>query len=282
LRVEVGSGIRLYVDILVPTLSPDGRLLRERPTLVLLHGAGMDHSWFRPGFEELSDLAQLVCVDQRGHGRSDRCPPAEYTFANYADDVRRVCDGLGIDHPMVLGSSFGGQVAMAYAARHPDHPAGLILSSTAPRRDLESTFRAYSRLGGEEVEQAARRYFAEPDDPDARKDYGERCLPLSLRFTWSEDQLARVVAPDPEAYAGIDGDYDLRPELAKVRCPVLVIAGEEDPLTPAELAAEIVAALPEGLGTLERVPQAGHGVCRDAQEVFFRLVREFIGRLAAA
>lgn len=46
------------------------------------------------------------------------------------------CDALGIGHPAVLGWSFGGMVAMAYAARHPDHPAKLILQSTMARLDI--------------------------------------------------------------------------------------------------------------------------------------------------
>jgi len=70
-------------------------------------------------------------------------------------------------------------------------------------------------------------------------------------------------------------DMDLRPGLAQVQCPVLVMAGEQDPVTPPEDAAEIVAALPAQWVQFERFAGVGHGAWRDDPEAAERVLRRF-------
>ena len=137
MRVQVGD-VRLYFDVEGPGLVVDGPAMRERPTLLLLHGGpGFDHSGFKPAYGQLAEAAQVVYLDHRGNGRSDRVDPSTWKLDVWADDVRRFCDTVGIERPVVLGWSFGGMVAMAYAARHPDHPAKLVLQSTMARLDVD-------------------------------------------------------------------------------------------------------------------------------------------------
>jgi pimeloyl-ACP methyl ester carboxylesterase len=131
--IAIAPGVRLFVDVEGPQYVPDGPRLREKPTLVLLHGGpGYDHSGFKPLFSRLADVAQVVYYDHRGHGRSDRRPAEEWTLDTFADDVVRLSDALGIVKPIVLGQSFGGFVAQRYLARHPAHAAKVVLSSTSP------------------------------------------------------------------------------------------------------------------------------------------------------
>ncbi len=125
------NGVRLFFDVEGTRLVPDGHLMREKPTLLLLHGGpGADHSIYRPAYSALSDIAQIVYLDHRGNGRSEDGPRERWTLAQWGDDVRAFCDALGIVDPIVLGASFGGMVAMSYATRHPDHPSKLVLIST--------------------------------------------------------------------------------------------------------------------------------------------------------
>ena len=128
------NGLRLFFDVEGAKLVPDGPQMRERPSVVLLHGGpGADHSHYRPQFSALAEVAQLVYYDHRGNGRSEAGPQAQWTLAQWGDDVRAFCDALGIVRPIVLGASFGGMVALSYATRHPAHAARLILLSTAAR-----------------------------------------------------------------------------------------------------------------------------------------------------
>ena len=72
MRVEVEPGVRLFVDIDGAGLVPDGPVMRDKPTLILLHGGpGFDHSSFKPLFGQLTDIAQVVYLDHRGNGRHD-------------------------------------------------------------------------------------------------------------------------------------------------------------------------------------------------------------------
>jgi proline iminopeptidase len=147
--IRIAPDTRLFVDIEGPALVPDGAVMRERPTLLLLHGGpGYDHSGFKPAFSRLADIAQIVYYDHRGHGRSDRRPREEWTLDTFADDVVRLCDALGIVRPIVLGQSFGGFVAQRYIERHPAHASKVILSSTSPHLGLERKLAMFERLGG--------------------------------------------------------------------------------------------------------------------------------------
>jgi pimeloyl-ACP methyl ester carboxylesterase len=163
MRVLV-NGARLYFDVEGAGLVPDGAAMRAKPTLILLHGGpGFDHTIYKPAFAALADVAQVVYLDHRGNGRSDPDAQENWNLAQWADDVRAFCDALEIAQPIVYGSSFGGMVALAYATRHPDHPAKLILVSTEAKgySHLDRRVTLFERLGGREVGALARRRFLE-------------------------------------------------------------------------------------------------------------------------
>jgi proline iminopeptidase len=76
--------------------------------------------------------------------------------------------------------------------------------------------------------------------------------------------------------SGEQRTMNLLPGLASVQCPVLVLAGTEDPVTPLEDAREIAAAIPSPWGRLVTIPDAGHGTWRDQPEVAMRVLRAFV------
>ena len=125
------NGVRLFFDVEGAKLVPDGPVMREKPVLLMLHGGpGADHSIYRPAYSALADIAQIVYLDHRGNGRSEDGPREGWNLAQWGDDVSAFCDALGIVDPIVLGASFGGMVALAYATHHPAHPSKLVLIST--------------------------------------------------------------------------------------------------------------------------------------------------------
>ena len=106
MRIKV-NGVHLYFDVEGSGLIPDGPVMRERPTLVLLHGGpGADHATYKPFMSQFADRAQLLYFDHRGNGRSDAGDPEEWTLAQWAADTAALLDALGIQKPMVLGASF--------------------------------------------------------------------------------------------------------------------------------------------------------------------------------
>jgi pimeloyl-ACP methyl ester carboxylesterase len=280
------NGVRLFFDVEGAKLVPDGPAMREKPTLLLLHGGpGFDHSTFKPIYSALTDVAQVVYLDHRGNGRSDPGPQDKWTLAQWGDDVRAFCDALGIVKPIVLGVSFGGMVAMAYATRHPDHPSKLVLVSTEAKGGsyLEQRVAMFEKLGGPEVGALARRRFLESQgtDPALLAAWIKLAFPHYVRKPRDPDAGSRtVVRPDVLQWfnklGGESRRFDMLADLGRIKCPTLVLGGEDDPMTPIESQADIAAALPKHLVRFERFANAGHGVVPDSRERGLALIREFV------
>ena len=280
------DGVKLFFDVEGSRLIPDGAVMRESPVLICLHGGpGLDHSSFRPTLSALSQVAQVIYLDQRGHGRSDRGTREGWCLARWADDVYQFCEVLGIERPIILGSSFGGYVAMKYAIRYPHHPAKLILISTALRGTGNPVRRArvlemFRRRGGEHASEIVRRAFDERS-PESLAAYRKICGPLYTRRPPDADETKRTI-PNPEIIpyferpGGEGVVFDLSKELSAVRCPTLIMGGQDDPITPISEQQEIVDALPKGLAMLRTFPESGHGVLRDAPEPLLRTILEFL------
>jgi proline iminopeptidase len=278
--IPIEPGVRLFVDVEGCGLVPDGPRMREKPTLIVLHGGpGFDHTSFKPLFSRLADVAQIVYLDHRGHGRSSPWPADAITLDLLADDVVRLCSALGIERPVVLGQSFGGFVAQRYLARHPLHAARVVLSSTSHHFGLERKLAKFEQLGGIEARQIADAFWRQPC-AQTWAPYDTVCKPLyntrppadpqaGERATMNADILLSWSAREMPA-------MDLRPGLAAVQCPVLVLAGEEDPVTPVQDAVEIAEAIPQRWSRLVRIANAGHGTWRDQPDQAMQVLREFV------
>ena len=273
------NGARLFFDTVGPQLAIDGARMAERPALVVLHGGpGFDHSLMRPYFDRFADTHQVVYLDHRGNGRSGG-EADTWRLAQWGDDVKAVCDQLGLVRPTVYGLSFGGMAAMAYATRHPDHPAKLILASTAARMDLPATYAMMARLGGERARAVAETFWTAPS-AEAAAEYMAVCMPLyNPRPNPDGQQLQRAIMRTQVMFHFIVGEQrtmDLRGDLARIACPTLVLAGGADPITPLACSEAIFAALPKNLAELEVFEAAGHGVHRDEPERAEASLRRFL------
>jgi proline-specific peptidase len=286
------NGVRLYFDVEGAKLVPDGAAMREKPTLILLHGGpGFDHTIYKPQYSALAEVAQVIYLDHRGNGRSDAGPKESWTLAQWGDDLRAFCDALGIERPIVLGVSFGGMVAMAYATRHPQHPGKLVLVSTEAKGDsyLERRVEIFTRLGGPEVGALAhRRFIVNKGQPNeaAVAEWRKRAMPFytrNSRETWMgrtivrQDVLQWFTRPD----GGEGHRFDMMADLARIACPTLVIGGEDDPMTPIEAQEDIAAALPRHLTRFERFAHCGHGISVDAPEAYIAMIRAFVTESSA-
>jgi proline-specific peptidase len=274
-RVEI-NGVRIFFEVIGSKLAITGSRMREKPTLILLHGGpGFDHSNYRPAFDDLADIAQVVMVDQRGNGRSDPGDRESWTLAQWGDDIRAFCDALDIERPIVLGNSFGGMVAISYATRHPNHPGKLILSSTMARGSahyFDASVAMFARLGGDEVGQLARTFLREPVSPELLAQWNQKAFPVYTQspsmFT-DRGALARTVFNRDLGRHFVNAEmrsFDMLADLARVRCPTLVLAGELDPICPIEAGDDIASAVPRELLIYRRYPKCGHGAYRDTPE----------------
>ena len=278
MHVEV-EGTRLWFDVEGPKLVPDGREMRERPTVVLLHGGpgSFDHSYLKPDFGPLAEVVQVVYLDLPGHGRSDWGDPAEWSFELCADAVRAFCDVLGIARPVVYGHSLGGFVVLVYALRHPGHARALVLQSTYARFDLGRIVEEFRRRGGDEVAATVERVYG-GDSLSVTDEEWAPCWRLFGPWVVGEEERARTVVNRELNAPGLElmREFNVLDQLAHIECPTLVCVGELDPITPVAAAREIVEALPEGHSRLEVINGAGHFTWKDAPDRYWPLLTEFV------
>jgi pimeloyl-ACP methyl ester carboxylesterase len=255
---------------------PDGSEMRQRPTVVLVHGGpgSYDHSYFKPDFGQLAEHAQVVYLDLRGHGRSDWGDAGAWRFETCADDVRMFCDAVGIARPIVLGHSMGGPIVLLYGARHPGHAAGLVVQSGFARWDTSRMVEGFRHVAGDEIAAIAGRSYAGesvPDEDWARvfSAFGPH-LPDKERKANSPQNLELNAR-------GMDliRKLDIVDQLGHVDVPTLVSVGDLDPVTPVAAAEEIVGALPEGIAQLEILDGAGHFPWMDIPGRYWPMIIEF-------
>ena len=145
----------LYFDIEGAGLVPDGPHMRERPVAFVIHGGpGSDHSGFKPAFSPLADTMQLLYFDHRGQGRSARGDPARYTLDENVEDMEALRVQLGLGPIVSIGTSYGGMVAMAHAARYRSSVAQLVLIVTAAHAGFNTRARQIVAERGTAEQQA--------------------------------------------------------------------------------------------------------------------------------
>jgi pimeloyl-ACP methyl ester carboxylesterase len=257
----------LFFDVDGAKLVPAGARMHERPTVLLVHtGPGYDHAVFKDKVgPALKEIAQVVYLDLRGHGRSAPAAPSELTLDQWADDLPAFCDALEIERPFVLGHGFGSLVTMRYAARYPDHPGRLVLVNPAARILVSRIIAVYDRIGGPAAGETAMRFYERPDE-DTFARFLRVCLPLFSASGMNAELTMRANWNPDIAMAWIGGEMrglDLRGDIERIRVPTLVLAGEDDPHHTVFAAEEVVSALPSVVG-FRRYPNTRHAVFADA------------------
>jgi pimeloyl-ACP methyl ester carboxylesterase len=276
MQVEVDSA-RLWFDVDGPVLMPDGYEMRERPTVVLLHGGpgSFDHSYFKPEFARLALTAQVVYLDLPGHGRSDWGDPAQWSFDLCADRVQGFCEAVGIRRPVIYGHSLGGFVALVHAVRHPGRAVAYVLQSTTARMNVDELVERFRRVGGDEIADVVRRSYG-GDRASVTPEEWAPCWKLFGHWVPGEQERARAIANVALNAPGLElmREFDVLDRLGAADRPALVCCGELDPMTPVEAHREIAAALPRG--RLEIIEDAGHFTWKDAPDRYWPLIEEFV------
>ncbi|HZS85529.1 MAG TPA: alpha/beta fold hydrolase [Stellaceae bacterium] len=273
----------IHFDIEGAGLVPDGARMRERPVAFVIHGGpGGDHSSFKPALAPLAERMQLVYFDHRGQGRSGRGDPARYTLDENVEDMEALRRHLGLGPIVSIGTSYGGMVAMAHAARYPDAVSHLILvvtaahsgfierakeivaeRGTAEQRQLCETLWA----GAFRDEEELRHYYAVMGPLYSRKHDAAAAAAATARTIYNPEALNR-------AFGGFLRAFDLRPELPRITAPTLVLAGRHDWICPPEFSEEIARLIPRA--ELRIFEESSHSIRADEPQAFLDAVKGFI------
>lgn len=278
-----GAGARIYYKTFG----------RGVPLLLLHGGPGADHSDFLPALEPLAGRCQLVLIDERGSGRSERlADPAGYTLSNMVKDIERVRKHFRFPRLVVLGHSFGGLLAQAYAVRHPKRILGLVLVGTgSSARCVDRDFRRIraglpARLQARLARHEKAGIF---QDGAYKKDYAAASARALAPHMYAKPPPRRFKDPPPlgmevlkemwvrRSDFRIDGNlkgFDFTESLKRVEAPALVVIGDRD-LVSTQTACVTRASLARA--TLVVMAECAHMVYIDQTTRFIALMEEFLG-----
>jgi 3-oxoadipate enol-lactonase len=243
------------------------------PVVTLSHSlAATLHLWDDQA-AALRDRYRVLRYDIRGHGGSS-VPPAPYTLEQMADDLHGLLRALGIERTHFVGLSMGGLIGMTMALRHPAAIQSLVLADTTACYGLERTPMWDDRIA-----------VAQSKGVEAVLDRTMEAWFSAPFRAQRPDVVARVramLAPtDPVGYVGAIqaiGYGDLREEIGAIRCPALILIGEEDRGTDITMARTMLERIPGS--RLEVLPRAAHCSCVEAAEEFNRALLGFLARVA--
>ena len=274
---------------------------RGEPLLILHGGPGASHDYLLPHLLPLARSRRLVFLDERGSGRSQRLEDAKaYTVENMVEDVEAVRAALKLGRVALLGHSYGGVLAQAYALKYQQNLTHLILGSTfSSTKKMNEVF--------VRMKQAMPKELKDRIDADEKKLFGNGKPHEQNRYTndymiaaWGEGYWPYLYQRRPDANFdpvangvmswdlyremwGSHGEFVIDGNLASaeytdrlpaIKVPTLILAGDHDECDPSlsrDMQAKIAGA------KLVILPKSGHMTFVDQPDLFVRTVAEFLG-----
>lgn len=271
-------------------------------TIIAVHGGpGLDLGTIYNDMAAMfGDRHFVIYHDQRGGGRSDL--PADTTRL-YAprqiqdlDELRR---HFGLERVTLVAHSFGPLLAASYAIAHPSNVKRMVFFGPVPPRRGEFNQR-YGRAFNARLDSTQRRAMAEANRRQLDSTISDSAARAGCREYWRIGMRPRLAEPDrtwpllKSDFCETDlrgirygarfgtriinrsfGDWDLRPSLATLRIPLLVVHGEEETI-PMDLVEEWVTSMPRGMATLLKVPRAAHFTYMERPDVVWPAVEKFL------
>lgn len=239
-----------------------------KPTIVLLHGVGLDHTMWEPTAELLADRFTLVTPDLPGHGRNEPAP-AGTTLRDLAREVMAEIP----PRSHVVGFSLGALVAQHLAVHQPDLVATLTSVSSVCRRTPAERDAVLRRL---DVAQAD---FAAAVTASLQRWYGG----TDVDAEWVSRTEVALLANDLDSFhhcyrVFATADAELGPDLGRIAMPALAVTGENDPGSTPEMSRRLAAALPDCRAVI--VPEARHMLPVQRPTALVDCLTAFIGETA--
>jgi len=238
------------------------------PTLVLLHGATLDHHAWDPQVAALGDRFPLVTPDLRGHGEST----GTFDFTAAVDDIEALLEVLPADHVVLVGLSLGGNIAQELVRRNNPHVRAMVIADATCNTAARNPFAAPMGVAALQVQAtvdgpafAQRAARATAKDPKVQRYALEANRHRSAHETVDilASLLTSALRPDP--------DY-------RVPVPTLLVRGEFDQM--GEIASDLRAwARRDALAEYAEIPGAGHASNLDNPEAFTEVLEAFLRRV---
>jgi len=237
----------------------------EGEGLIFIHGAGGNAAIWMHQFAAFSSSRRVLAFDLPGFGRSPAAP-LETLAQSLASAPVAVLDGAGLDRADVISQSLGGWSGLRFALAYPERVRRLVLSCTMAGVAHGPALAAFA---------AARERMDERGPASLGLRDAFRAARPDMAYLY--DQVSAFNPMMPAAFgAAVFSSDVLVPidKLAEIRCPVLLIAGEHDPIWPPDALAGIAAAIPGARMTI--LPGAGHSPYFEQPDAFNAVVASFL------
>ena len=239
------------------------------PTLMLLHGATLDHQAWDPQVDALMAQYRLVVPDLRGHGASTG--PGQFTFEDTVGDIVALLDHLDLERIGLVGLSLGGNIAQEIVYRSPELVDALVVAdstcNTASRHPLEAAWAiaALASLG-----MTSRETFLQRAAAATAQDAAVQQYVLDVNAHRSNRDATQIVASMLASGLHADPDY-------RLPIPTLLVHGDGDGMGDIVEGTRAWAER-EPLGLYVTIPNAGHASNQDNPEAFTAELAAFLER----
>jgi len=217
---------------------------------------------------------RVILHDFKGQLKSDK-PKGDYTFKEHADEARALFEHLGISKIHIVGTSYGGEVAMKFAMTHPDAVSSITVINSVSELDFVLTafvtdWKRLARIGDAEtfllgmipsVYGAA--YLANHYDALIKRAKSASNL-LTTEFFEGQQRL----------YDTFLNDVNMTNELHKINCPTLIIGSEQDILKPVKFSKIIADNIPQS--EYITIPDCGHAAFLERPEILKSMILGFV------
>lgn len=260
------NGINLFYEV---KGNPDGK-----ETVAFFNGVmASTGSWAYqvPVFEKLG--FRIILHDFKGQTMSDK-PDGVYTFRQHAEEAKALFDYLGVKKLHIIGTSYGGEVALRFAIDYPDYVKSISTIDSVSELDenLKLFVRGWKTLAGN-------------DDPEgffwgmAPSIYSSSFLKKNMEFLKQRAEALKSISPDYfkgqiSLYKTFEEDVYMTDELFKINCPALVVCGQDDILKPAKFSKIISDNIPNAEFAV--IPDCGHVTIFEKPHILNSMLLGFI------
>jgi 3-oxoadipate enol-lactonase len=259
------------MEIKVNGLRVNYEIAGSGPAVTLSHSLACDLHMWDEQMDALTRKFTVLRYDTRGHGKSE-APAGAYTLEQLADDAHGLLNALGIKHTHWAGLSMGGMIGQTFALKYPGVFKSMVLADTTSRYPADA-----AGAWADRIQTAQTKGMAAVVDGTLARWFTE-----AYRKT-NPPGVARVGASiKATPVAGFVGcchaipKINLTDRLKEIKCPTLVIVGEQDPGTPVAMAREIHEATPGS--ELVIIPSAAHLSNIEQADAFTAALMSFLER----
>ena len=237
--------------------------------VLLIHGLGSSGQDWEYQIPALSAHYQVIVVDVRGHGRSDK-PRERYSIPGFSADIVALLDHLQLDQVQVVGLSMGGMIGFQLAVDHPQRLESLTIVNSGPEvkakgvgdlRQLVTRWLLARVFSMKAIGKAlGKNLFPKPEQADLRQ---------KIALRWAQNEKHAYLA----SFNAIVG-WSVQEQLSHIRCPTLIVTADHD-YTPVALKRAYAALIPNAQVVV--IENSRHATPLDQPERFNRVLLAFLG-----